>query len=251
MKVKLVNLNIEHGGKLWNNVVSFLRAEDPDLLFLQEVYNADSGPEPRFTTVKSLQRLFDYPYTAFETQFIMHNGNDVAPFGCAMLSKLPLLDKAVLWLKGDRPVDAFNEDRESIPNLPRNLLHCRVSIKGQDYNLMTLQGVWAPDGNVLPAQEAMALRIVDYIKGKDNIILSGDFNVNEGTAPINLISEQLVNIFAGERVSSFNMKYKTNPGYASAVVDFVFTSPGVKVLEHRTAEADVSDHQSQIVVFDL
>jgi endonuclease/exonuclease/phosphatase (EEP) superfamily protein YafD len=120
-----------------------------------------------------------------------------------------------------------------------------------DYELMTVHGVWAPDGNETDDQKAMGKKISEYIQNKSNVILSGDFNINQKSECISGIEKDLTNIFKDERITSFNMKHKDKPGYASAVVDFVFASPAIKVLEHRTADVDVSDHQSQVVVFDL
>jgi endonuclease/exonuclease/phosphatase family metal-dependent hydrolase len=115
---------------------------------------------------------------------------------------------------------------------------------------MSLQGVWAHDATETPAQIEMGNRISKYVQGKNNVILAGDFNVNEGTQTIDLLGESLSNIFKGERRTSFNMTRK-GPQFSEAVVDFVFTSPNIKVADHHTATADVSDHQSQIVVLEL
>jgi len=146
---------------------------------------------------------------------------------------------------------ANDTDRALVPTFPRNLLHCEVSINEKPYNLMTLQGVWAKDGVETDGQREMGKRIEQYLDGMDNVILSGDFNTNEQSSAIASLGQRLHNIFAGQRVSSFNMQHKNNPGYAGAVVDFVFTSPGMTVREHHTTDADVSDHQSQVVVLDL
>ena len=88
----------------------------------------------------------------------------------------------------------------------------------------------------------MAQTIVDAIKPFDSVVLAGDFNVQEKTESIGLIETHLTNIFKGERSSSFNMKHKTNPGFATAVVDMVFVSPSLTVLEHRQCDENVSDH---------
>lgn len=251
MRIKLINLNVWFGGRLWDNIVEYLQAEQPDILMLQEAYANAQGGEPRMNTVASIQKHLDLPHTEFETQFILQQNNETASWGNAILGRFPLSNKRVCWLQGQGSILVNGEDLKQRSAAPRNLLHCQMSLQDKVYNLMTLQGIWAPDEKVIPGQREMARLIVDYIQRQENIILTGDFNVNEETEPIKLIDQQLTNIFHGERTSSFNMKQKTKPGYATGIVDFIFTSTDIKVIDHYTAPHDVSDHQSQVVVLDL
>ena len=58
-----------------------------------------------------------------------------------------------------------------------------------------------------------------------------------------MIEERLVNVFKNDhRATSFYMRHKTTPGYATAVVDLVFASSSIKVLEHQQYDDNVSDH---------
>lgn len=67
--------------------------------------------------------------------------------------------------------------------------------------------------------------------------------MQEKTKSIALLEEHLVNVFKQDnRVTSFNMRHKTNPGYAVAVVDMLFVSSSLVVLEHRQCDENVSDH---------
>ncbi len=254
MKIKLLNLNMRLGGKYtWDNILDLIRTEQPDILMLQEVRNSSlEDAPPCLSTYASLRKELPYTYSDYETQFIITDEDgDTAPEGVAIFSKFPLSRVAVLWLQGDSAITVNANDRDSIPTWPRNLLHCQATINGTIYNLMTLQGVWAPDGTETDNQKNMGICIANYIDGMENVILSGDFNVNENTETINLMEKTLNNIFKGERTSSFNMTRKFKPGYAEAVVDFIMVSPTITVMGHSTPEADVSDHLSQIAVFDL
>lgn len=237
---------------MWDNIVEYLSTEKPDILLLQEAYQSIApDPRPYMNTAASLQQILGFPFNDYEPTFTLNRPEETAIFGNAILSKFALSKKNILWLQGQHSVIADARNRELIPTFPRNLLHCQADINGKAYNLMTLQGIWAKDGTETEAQKQMGKRISDYIKGKDNVILAGDFNVNEKTETIVGLEKDMVNIFKDERISSFNMKHKTSQGYAKAVVDFVFTSPHIKVLNHYTSQADVSDHQSQVVMLDL
>ncbi len=253
MRIKIININTWWGGRyLWDNLTQYLKSEQADIVMMQEAcVNSGSGLLQYLTTAASLKKMLDYPYAEQQLQYGEKVGQETLSLANAMLSRFPLINKSVVWLQGNGPGAIDNANPASFPDAPRNLLHCQMDINDQLYNLITLQGVWAPDSNVTDGQLAQGKVPADYIKDKPNIILSGDFNVKEGSQPISLIEQYLTNIFVGERKSSFNMKHKTNPGYATAVVDFVFTSPDLKVTDHYTADADVSDHQSQVVILDL
>ncbi|MBI3620307.1 hypothetical protein HY214_04160 [Candidatus Roizmanbacteria bacterium] len=88
----------------------------------------------------------------------------------------------------------------------------------------------------------MSKVIIDEIKDKENIILAGDFNVKPKTKTITDIENYLVNVFKNELKSTFNMRQKTDPGYATAVVDMIFVSRNFKVAKHSCPDIDVSDH---------
>jgi endonuclease/exonuclease/phosphatase family metal-dependent hydrolase len=65
--MKLVNLNTWHGGKyLWDNIVEYLRAEDPDILMLQEAYASKEPGQASFLNIaQSIQGILDLFYSEF------------------------------------------------------------------------------------------------------------------------------------------------------------------------------------------
>ncbi|MFA5954251.1 MAG: endonuclease/exonuclease/phosphatase family protein [Patescibacteria group bacterium] len=253
MKIKIINLNLWLGGQhTWDNILEYLRHEDPDIIFLQEVNNSTKKDVPPYlTSYASLQRELNLPYSEYETQFNVKYGDEYVPRGVAIFSRFPLSNKFVVWLYGNVTADVDDSDIESIPTFPRNLLHCQTEINNTRYNLMTLQGVWAHDGRETEAQKQMGQKIVDYVADKENVILGGDFNVNEKTESIKFLGKHLTNVFKSERVTSFNMARKNKPGYGEAVVDFIFLGPTIKVVSHYSSDKDVSDHQSQVVIIEV
>lgn len=253
MRIKLINLNTWFGGRnTFDSVIQYLSAEQPDIILLQEAYNGrDQKSAPYKRTVSSIQKLLNYQYAEFEESCILCTEYESEPFGNAIVSRFPIQDKKVLWIYGNGSILFDNTGKKSASEIPRNLLHCQILIGQVPYNIITLQGVWVIDGVETKQQKQMGNKILDYITDMENVILGGDFNLNQYAKTIRSFGNHMVNVFEGERVSSFNMKYKNNPVYAASVVDFIFTSPGIKVLDHYTSNLNVSDHQSQVVVLDL
>lgn len=58
-------------------------------------------------------------------------------------------------------------------------------------------------------------------------------------------------VFNDQITSSFNMRHKANPGYASAVVDMLFTSSDVKIVSKSVPEDDVSDHKPLLATIEI
>jgi len=100
----------------------------------------------------------------------------------------------------------------------------------------------------------MSRRIVEQVKGVERVVLCGDFNVRPDTETIGMIEDELVNVFAGELETSFNLKRKDlekYPGYATAVVDMVFVSENIGVVDKKVPGVDVSDHLPLVVELEV
>jgi endonuclease/exonuclease/phosphatase family metal-dependent hydrolase len=97
----------------------------------------------------------------------------------------------------------------------------------------------------------MARIIAEQVKGFQNVILAGDFNMNPDTESISLIEQELKSVFSSDLKSSFNMNHKKNPNFASAVVDMIFLSKPITVIEKYVSNVDVSDHLPLFVKIEL
>ena len=84
--------------------------------------------------------------------------------------------------------------------------------------------------------------IRNRIEGEKNVILSGDFNVNPDT--------QTIDYLKNATTTSFNLKIKTAPGFDTAVVDMVFTSPNIKALSRECPSIEISDHLPLVCEFE-
>ena len=224
-----------------DEILEFLRYEDPDIVLIQEVYDGhDPAWERKFRSMDVLREELGYPHEHFAPTFLERTDFGKVEQGNAILSKYPIVESQVYFY--DQPYGEREDKPEYFETTPRNLQRVGIQINDRILQVFNTQGVWGKDGNDNERRLMMAQTIVDAIKPFDSVVLAGDFNVQEKTESIGLIETHLTNIFKGERSSSFNMKHKTNPGFATAVVDMVFVSPSLTVLEHRQCDENVSDH---------
>ncbi|MBP9820983.1 hypothetical protein KBC85_02480 [Candidatus Saccharibacteria bacterium] len=93
-----------------------------------------------------------------------------------------------------------------------------------------------------PERKNMSKIILEKTKGYKNIIVAGDTNATPGNKAIDDLETKFTNIFKGELTTTFIMKHKSLPGYATAVVDAIFVSPNIKIAKHYCPNIDVSDH---------
>ncbi len=225
-----------------DEIIAFLRREDADIVLLQEVYDGhEPSWERKFRSMDVLREELRYPYEHFAPGFLERTDFGKVEQGNAILSKFPIRD--IELIPGDVPYGEREDKPEYYEHTPRNVQRAAVEVGHRTLQVFNTQGVWGKDGDDNERRLKMARVIVEAIQPYEFVILGGDLNVQEKTRTIGLLEERLVNVCSDDRrITSFNMRHKTNPGYATAVVDFIFVSPSIKVLEHRQCDEDVSDH---------
>jgi endonuclease/exonuclease/phosphatase family metal-dependent hydrolase len=97
----------------------------------------------------------------------------------------------------------------------------------------------------------MSVTISDAIADQSNVILAGDTNARPTNKAILEIEAHLKSVFGKELQTSFNMRRKDNPGYATSCVGMIFVSPNIKILEKPCPDIDISDHLPLIATLDV
>lgn len=253
MDIKFLQLNLWHG-TLLDNALAFIKAEQPDIINFQEVFDGPAGTDAdnwRYDTLPTLRRELDWlPYHSYAPSLADTSSGSPLPWGNATFSRFPLtLEQTVFY---DIPFGASDVKNGDFARSPRNLMYCKVAAPGGPFVVANTHGIWGTDGEDNDRRLAMAATLLDTLQGESPLILSGDFNVNEGTETIGTLEREWHNPFAGELATSFNMRYKpAGSGYATAVVDFIFTSRDWRVARHFASDADVSDHLPLIAELSL
>lgn len=254
MAIKFLCLNLYDGGLLWENIIDFLEKEKPDILALQEVNHTQrSKLAHNHQTLANLAKFYPKYFYHFAPEFVYSQDNHPIEIGNAIFSRFPIIDSAVRFFGipyGEFPRDPADYDYSKHP---KNMQICQLDINQQIYTLANLHGIWGLDGGDNPARLAMSQIIVEEIKSKPKVILAGDFNLKPNTQTIANIEQHLVNVFKDELDNTFNLARKdlvNYPGYATAVVDMVFTSSDIQIINHICPQVDVSDHLPLIMEFE-
>jgi endonuclease/exonuclease/phosphatase family metal-dependent hydrolase len=269
MKIKYISLNI-WAGELLESALKFLKKENPDILSLQEVYH---NPEVSNNEILNLYlevvKVLGFEYHVFAPAYDHISTKDLRGVqGNAVFSKFPIVNSEINFF--DSQYAIYNENEADPTLAPRNVLNAEIKINEQSINVFNVHGIWGKDGKDNIRREKMVDRILELTTKKSNVILSGDFNLNEkiypllpsgqpdlgkgqNTQAVLRLEEKLVNVFKNERITSFNIARKDfdKTGYGVAVVDMVFVSKNFKVLNHSCPEVDVSDHLPTICEIEI
>lgn len=250
MRLKFLCLNLWYGGKLWDPMLNFLQAEKPDILAAQEAYGGtDPALAPNYRSVELIGRELGYPHTFFSPAFCDVRDVGNVDNGNAIFSRFPIRETRTVFF--DVPYNPRRiEAPETFEVTPRNLQHAVIDLGGKSLQVFNTQGIWGKDGEDNERRLRMGEAIAREIRGKERVILAGDFNVKEGTKTIQNIERHLRSVFKGELVTSFNLRHKRDPGFATAVVDMVFASKDLRVLSHAAPDVNVSDHVPLVCVFE-
>ena len=250
--MKVICLNLWEGGRLFDGVLDFLRAEDADVLLLQEVHGGtDSSLPLNYRSIHVLNEQLSYPYYDFAPAMLDRLPEGKVESGNAIYSKYPIVSSDIVFFDDPyREREAFNP--KEFPTTPRNLQHAVIKINDKDFNFYNFQGVWDLDGdNFSERRQHMSEVIIQQIQGKPRVVLAGDTNAKPTNKAITNIEQHLVSVFGNELPTSFNMRRKDNPGYATACVDMMFVSSDLHIRDKQCPDIDISDHLPLIVTLDI
>ncbi len=254
MTIKIISLNLWLGGKLLPSIIDFLRTENADVLSLQEVYNSqDPASENRYRSILSLQGHLPYPYSNFAQSFIHDGPAGKIPQGNAVLSRFPLTAKPGRFLL-EATRDYYQDEPDQWPIIPRMLQHVELHTPGADVQLFNMHGVWDIEGSkYTPARRYMHDVIIEELKKQsgEHIILTGDTNAQPTNRAMHDIENYLDPAFDSSLTTTFNMRRKDKPGYATAAVDLMYVSRNIKVASWSCPDVDISDHRPLVVELNL
>ena len=246
MSTKIVCLNLFEGGQFWDKIVTFFKREQADIYCLQEAMQGGSDQPDNFYTIERLKRFLPDFYYYFSPELYQVRPNSEGDAGNLIVSKFPFLQSETVFLHGQYE-KIKRDDEKGFSHYPKNLQHVEVDTGNRRLHVFNLHGIWGLDGGDTPERLRMSEIILKNVTAVAPSVLTGDFNVQPNTETIRRIESCMTNVFKDRLVTSFNMRHKTNPGYATAVVDLFFAIPELRVVSARCPDDDVSDHKPLVV----
>lgn len=251
MNIKVISVNIWHSYML-PATLEFLKAQNADIVLAQEVSNSgDAALTENFRAAEHLRAALDMPYMDFAATALFQYEPAKVDEGLLLLSRFPIKTSSSHYLYGTyREVNPA--DPTEWPKMPRSLQHVTLDVQGTELNVFNLQGVWDLDGdNYSEQRRTMSQVIIEQTHGQPNVILAGDTNAKPTNLAMKNLEAHLKPVFGDELTSTFNMRRKSNPGYATAAVDLMYVSPNLQVLAKSCPDIDISDHLPLVVELNI
>lgn len=253
---KLLTLNVWHGGIVMENLLDFLARENADVMVFQEINSHSNLSLPAsYHTSTELKKLFPDYDLAFDSGHKINYTKEQIQVeqGNATLSRFPIKKHELQYFDSeygvfDSPSRGVKQDYR---HYPKFMQKSWLKIAGKTVLVINLHGVWDFHGFDTPERLAMSRDILAATKGEEYVIIAGDSNAKWETETIRNLENIYPNVFKTSLVSTFNMKRKSNGGYASAAVDILLTSPNIKVISSGCPGVDVSDHLPLTAILEI
>lgn len=234
-------------GRLVEQILDLLEKEKPDILCLQESVDLPGGNNGGFfLTLDQVMKKANFGYKFASPVLSIKFMHRSADFGCAILSKLPIVSEQTIFTNLAYKADFdFGEDDYNI----RNLQHAVIGITGAKLNLLNHHGYHVPDhknGNAETLRQMNQIgQYIDNLTGPT--IFAGDLNLAPHSESLELINGRLENL---------SIRYNLTTTYPSLtkrteVSDYIFINDEVKTASFRASDDFISDHKALILEFDL
>jgi endonuclease/exonuclease/phosphatase family metal-dependent hydrolase len=254
MRIKALSLNIFEGGAHTEAIKKFLTEENPDIICLQEVFLLTKDTQDEVSSIFELKKIFPKFYYDFAPEINWMYKDKNILVGNAIFSRFKIKKTNTVFY--DLKFEAYYHDLRDIKHdfsdHPRNLQHAFLTNNNTEINIFNTHGIWGFHGNDTQRRLKMGKMIISQIKNKQNVILAGDFNFFPTTQTIKNIEECLKNVFGNKLDTTFNVKLKPHKGkYGNSVVDMMFVSPNIQIIEKRRPDVDVSDHFPLVSILNI
>lgn len=258
---KYIQANIWLGGKLHDQLLPFFTAQNPDFIAMQEVCMPNAvapyTPHPALDFLQKVKQETGLLHSVFVPEAAFkdkthYNNTHPVEFGIAILSRFPITKHVYSSYIHDYKIFEL-EGMNDWSVMHKGTLVAEVKASEKSLYIGTTHGVWGFDDKDSASRDIMADAILEAVGEKSPLLFSGDLNIDQNTKAIARIEEKLTNVFKGKLQTSFNMLHKADKGgsFGTSVVDFVFASRDIKILNAYSSEENVSDHVPLIVEFEL
>lgn len=145
----------------------------------------------------------------------------------------------------------LGEKNSAVPEIygsvPGGMMCTSFIYKEKQYTVCNVHGSAYPGSKLdTPERLAQSEKIKNFLalKGQDNVIVCGDFNLMPTTKSVALLQENLVNLITKYGIT--RTRSTLSPYYWSAdeqkFADYTFVSPNIEVKEFQVLQDQVSDH---------
>lgn len=234
MKVSILQWNIWYKEDI-QNIAEFLLAHPTDVICLQEL-TRDYAKQQTTDTVQYIADKLGYAYFAEAMR-----PNDEWVQCNAIFSHFPIKDTYSTWI--NEPIGTGGIDDEH-----RAYVEASLDINGVELVVGTTHMSYTDMFISTPRKEEEANKLVSALDRKKGThqIFTGDLNATPNTPTIRKVSSVLVNAGPSDTHNTWTTKPFSYEGFEETELnwrlDYIFTSPELRVVSAEVLKTDYSDH---------
>lgn len=249
--IKFIQINI-YKGKYLDELLDFLKKEEPDFIAAQEVtYGLLNHVRDKtlnlFEVIKSRLGMEGISYFDWKVE------GDVGSLGNAVFSKYPISEHKVLVLREPTVVPlAYVESEESFPTAPRHFIDAVCEISGKQLHVASWHGAWTAPPQDTAETLRQAQMVADYLKSLDGPFIIGcDVNSTPQSKTVGLINQVANNLMMNSGViQTLHPKvHKIAP--RGFLIDYIFISRHFRLKFLEVPQVTVSDHLPVVAELEL
>jgi exonuclease III len=237
--IKIISCNIEGDRHLNERLLPFFKAEQPDVLCLQEVFEDD---------LYLLQQATGLQNCVFCPEAIVNQKNIHLPvrgsWGIAILAREIIKQQADYYVGSEQTVPEFFVNQN--PNsMNRMLLSAQVRFKQQLFQVMTTHFTWSGQGAVTEEQRKDYAVLKNNLNKFQEVIFCGDLNTPRGGDIFDDLAKKYTDNIPLNIDTTIDKNLHKSGKDLHLVVDAFFTSAHY-LAHHVRVVPNTSDHMAVV-----
>ncbi len=236
--MKFVSINIE-GDKHFERILPFLVAEKPDVLALQEIFEADLDIIKQTT---GLNNCIFYPQANI-TKPNIHlplRGN----WGVAIFAR-DIVEAEHFYYFGHQNGVIATFENEQPDLIDRVVIVAKARVAGEDFQVATVHFTWSGKAETTDAQRRDYAVLQNFLDKFEEMILCGDLNAARGAEIWSALAKKYTDNIPAEIETTIDRNLHKSGKDIRLVVDTLFTSSHYGVSNERVV-ANTSDHMAVV-----
>lgn len=246
--MKLLQLNVWMGKLTWQ-ATRFIEQEKPDIICLQEAFQADANikfPDKVFNCLDLIQEASGLEYCFFSPISSMDVADGTVEMGNAILSRYPFESTETIFTHGE-----YQEHHTALNHIEnaRNMQIVELKIDDQDLTVINHHAHWekTPMGSEVSIERMKQVaNRARQVEGP--LIFAGDLNLLPESEPMRLFDGWLEDLVAKSDATTTLSKLGQP---FDVVCDHIFVNGQIKVNEFAVKSVMVSDHLPVVLEFDI
>lgn len=237
--MKIMQLNI-WAGRMARGLIRYIEKEQPDVICMQEVFNADFAvptPDRMFDIFSRLKEVSGLQYDYFSMRYSVDVIGRTAPYGNAILSRFPI--KSAQTIQIEKNVLEHVTAESDIYNAT-NLQIVTIDVDGQVWTIANHHGHHDLDPAGNEESVAAMQRVADSLRDiQGPLVLCGDLNVWPESPAMRVFDGWLDDIVAQSGATSTLARINVD---RDVVCDHILVNDNVMVKSFKVDEVIISDH---------